>query len=112
MLYSKSSIHTPFSIRDKMYHLDFVLLFSILGLGVISIFAQFSSSGGSFDYYSKSHAIRFGIFFILFLFVSFTKISFWHSSSFLFFFFYCFFCYLLNFMGYNHKDQEDGLIFM
>jgi rod shape determining protein RodA len=106
MLYSKSSIHTPFSIRDKMYHLDFVLLFSILGLGVISIFAQFSSSGGSFDYYSKSHAIRFGIFFILFLFVSFTKISFWHSSSFLLFFFLLFLLLFVKFYGIQSQGSR------
>ena len=85
MIYSRYSIHSPFSIRDKLFNLDFVFLFSILLLGVISIFAQFSSSGGNFDYYSKSHAIRFCLFFLLFLIVSFTPIRFWHNSSFLIF---------------------------
>jgi len=85
MLYSRQSLHSPFSIRDKLFNLDFVFLFSILLLGVISIFAQFSSSGGNFDYYSKSHAIRFCLFFLLFLIVSFTPIRFWHNSSFLIF---------------------------
>ena len=85
MLYSRSSLHSPFSIREKLFNLDLTLLLSILLLGIISIFAQFSSSGGTFDYYSKSHAVRFGVFFILFLFVSFTEIRFWHSASFLFF---------------------------
>ena len=85
MLYSRNSLHSPFSIREKLSSLDFTLLFSILLLGVISIFAQFSSSGGNFDYFSKSHAIRFGIFFILFLAVAFTQIRFWHSASFLIF---------------------------
>ena len=85
MLYSRSSLHSPFSIRDKLFDLDFTLLTSVLLLGIISIFAQYSSSGGTFDYHSKSHALRFGTFFILFLVVSFTSIRFWHSSSFLFF---------------------------
>ena len=85
MIYQRSLIHSPFSIIEKIYNLDFTLLFSILLLGVISIFAQFSSSGGNFDYFSKSHAIRFGIFFILFLAVAFTQIRFWHSASFLIF---------------------------
>ena len=85
MLYSRSHIHSPFSIKDKVYSLDFTLFFSILLLGIISIFAQFSSSGGVFDYYSKSHAIRFCVFFILFLIVSFTPIRFWHSTSFIIF---------------------------
>ena len=88
MIYQRSLIHSPFSVKDKIYNLDFTLLFSILLLGVISIFAQFSSSGGNFDYYSKSHAVRFGVFFILFLAVSFTSIKFWHNTSFLVFFYF------------------------
>ena len=85
MLYSRTSLHTPFSTRDKLFSLDFSLLFSILLLGIISIFAQISSSGGTFDYYSKSHTIRFCVFFLLFLSVSFTPIRFWHSTSFIIF---------------------------
>ena len=85
MLYNRSSFHSSFSLREKFFNLDLILLFSILLLGIISIFAQFSSSGGIFDYYSKSHALRFSIFFLFFLGVSFTPIRFWHSSSFLLF---------------------------
>ena len=86
MLYNRYSLQTPFSLKSKILSLDFTLLFSILLLGVISIFAQFSSSGGTFDYYSKSHALRFGVFFILFLIISFTHIKFWHSTSLLIYF--------------------------
>jgi len=85
MSYNRSSLHTPFAITDKVRGLDFTLLFSIILLGIISIFAQFSSSGGILDYYSKSHALRFGIFFILFIATAFTPIRFWYSSSFLIF---------------------------
>ena len=85
MLYSRHALHSPFSVKDKLFNLDFILFFSILLLGVISIFAQFSSSGGNFDYYSKSHAIRFCLFFVLFLVISFTPIRFWHSTSFFIF---------------------------
>ena len=85
MLYSRTSFHSSSSTREKIFSLDFTLLFSILLLGIISIFAQFSSSGGTFDYFAKSHALRFGIFFILFLAVSFTQINFWHNTSFFIF---------------------------
>ena len=113
MMYNRNSLHQPFSIKDKLSNLDFTLLFSILLLGIVSIFAQFSSSGGNFDYYSKSHALRFGVFFILFLVVSFTPIRFWHSALvFYFFLSYCYFFYLLNFMEYSHKVLEGGLIFI
>jgi len=106
MMYRSSRIHSPFSIRGKIFSLDFTLLFSILILGVISIFAQFSSSGGTFDYFSKSHAIRFGIFFILFLVVSFTNISFWHGSSFFIFFILVLLLLFVKFYGIQSQGSR------
>ena len=81
MFYSRVSIHTPFSFKERFFSIDFTLLFSVLILGVISIFAQFSSSGGNFDYFAKSHAIRFGVFFIFFILISFINIRFWNDYS-------------------------------
>jgi rod shape determining protein RodA len=106
MLYNRSSLHSPFSIRDKLYNLDFTLLFSILLLGIISIFAQYSSSGGTLDYYSKSHAIRFGVFFTLFLVVSFTEIRFWHSASFLFFLIILLLLLFVQFYGIQSQGSK------
>ena len=85
MLYSRLSLESPFSLRNKFSHIDYTLFFSILLLGIISIFAQYSSSGGQFDYFSKSHAIRFFIFFIFFIVVSFINIRFWNDYSLLIF---------------------------
>ena len=85
MIYNRSSFYSNLSLKEKISQLDFILLFSILLLGTISIFAQYSSSGGQFDYYSKSHAIRFSVFFILFLFISFVQIRFWNDYSLLIF---------------------------
>lgn len=81
MFYSRASINTPFSFKERFFSIDFTLLFSVLILGVISIFAQFSSSGGNFDYFAKSHAIRFGVFFIFFILISFINIRFWNDYS-------------------------------
>jgi rod shape determining protein RodA len=85
MIYSRSTLYSPFAIKDKFFDLDFILLFSILLLGVISMFAQYSSSGGELDYHSKSHIIRFVVFFIFFLVVSFINIRFWNDYSLLIF---------------------------
>ena len=106
MLYNRSSFHRPFSLKDKFFNLDLTLMFSIMLLGVISIFAQFSSSGGSFDYYSKSHALRFVIFFILFLVVSFTPISFWHSTSFFIFFILVILLLFVKFYGVQSQGSR------
>jgi rod shape determining protein RodA len=85
MLYSRLSLHNPFSLREKFLQLDYILLFSVMLLGIISIFAQFSSSGGEFDYHSKSHALRFFIFFLFFLMISFINIRIWSDYSLLIF---------------------------
>ena len=106
MLYSRSSLHSPFSIVGKLSNFDFPLLFSILLLGIISIFAQLSSSGGTFDYYSKSHALRFGVFFILFLAVSLTQIRFWHSTSFLIFLFLLLLLLIVKFYGIQSQGSK------
>ena len=78
-------LHSPFAIKDKFFELDFILLFSILLLGVISMFAQYSSSGGQFDYHSKSHIVRFLVFFFFFIAISFINIRFWNDYSLLIF---------------------------
>ena len=57
------------------------LIFSILLLGIISMFAMYSTDGGKFDYHTKSHILRFGIFFIMFLIISFFQIRFWYQTS-------------------------------
>ena len=74
------------SFREKLLSLDFLLIFLILLLGIISIFAMYSTEQGNFNYYTKSHLYRFCIFFIVFLTVSFFKIKFLFKSSYLFYF--------------------------
>ena len=106
MSYNRSSFQRPFSLKDKFFNLDLTLMFSILLLGIISIFTQFSSSGGSFDYYSKSHALRFFVFFILFLVVAFTPISFWHSSSFFIFFILVLLLLFVKFYGVQSQGSR------
>ena len=75
-MYKARQVFHSNNLIDKINNLDFLLLFSIFFLGIISIFAQYSSSGGTFDYHAKSHAVRFFVFFFFFLIVSFTKVSF------------------------------------
>jgi rod shape determining protein RodA len=111
MPYNRSSFHTPFSLKEKFFNLDLILLFSILLLGIISVFAQFSSSGGNFDYYSKSHAVRFGVFFILFLVVAFTPISFWHGTSFLMFLILLLLLLFVKFYGIQSQGSRRWVNF-
>ena len=71
---------------DKILAFDFTLVFLILLLGTISLFAMYSSERGNFSYYTQSHLYRFSIFFLLFIIISFFRIKFWYKSAYLFYF--------------------------
>ena len=72
--------------RDKIFAFDFRLVFLILLLGVISLFAMYSSEQGKFGYYTQSHLYRFSVFFAVFVIVSFFRFQFWFKSAYLFYF--------------------------
>ena len=82
-MFRARSIQPSLSLRDKILSIDYILVISILILGVISIFAMYSTDGGEFKYHTTSHIIRFFIFFGMFLLLSFVQIRFWHSQSYL-----------------------------
>ena len=74
------------SIKDKIFAFDFTLAFSVLLLGVISLFAMYSSERGNFSYHTQSHLYRFSVFFLLFIIISFFRVEFWFKSAYLFYF--------------------------
>ena len=81
MMFRQGSIQSHLSLRDKIFSLDLVLFFSILILGIISFFTMYSTDGGEFAYHTKSHIVRFFVFFTLFIAVSFFKTNFWYTWS-------------------------------
>ena len=79
------SIQSTLGLRDKILSLDYILIFSILILGITSMFAMYSTDGGEFKYHTNSHILRFFVFFGMFFVVSFISIRFWHETSYLFY---------------------------
>ena len=77
------SIQSKLGIRDKILSLDYVLVVAILVLGIISMFAMYSTDGGEFKYHTNSHILRFFVFFGMFFIVSFISIRFWHETSYI-----------------------------
>ena len=77
------SIQSSLSLRDKIFSIDYILVLSILVLGITSMFAMYSTDGGEFKYHTNSHILRFFIFFGMFFVVSFIGVRFWHSTSYL-----------------------------
>ena len=84
-------IHTSkYSFFDKLLSIDYYLIFIVILIGSISVFAIYSTEGGEFSYYTKNHLIRLVAFFIMFLILSFVKITFWYRNAYIFYLF-CFF---------------------
>ena len=77
------SIQSSLALKDKILSIDYVLVFSILILGIVSMFAMYSTDGGEFKYHTNSHILRFFVFFGLFFLVSLIQIRFWHDQSYL-----------------------------
>ena len=73
------------SFFEKIRSIDYLLVIIILILGIISSFAMYSTDGGEFLYHTKSHILRFGIFFVLFLVLSFVQIKVWHRIGYIFY---------------------------
>ena len=94
------------NFSDKIFALDFLLIFLILLLGVISIFAMYSTEQGKFGYYTQSHLYRFSIFFIVFLILSFFRIRFWYRSAYLFYFIILILLIAVDFYGITASGSK------
>ena len=59
------------SFIDRLLAVDYFLIFIVVAIGAISVFAIHSTEGGEFSYYTKNHLIRliafFGMFFRTFV---------------------------------------------
>ncbi len=84
-MYIQSSLSNRSTFFQKLISLDYIMLLSILVLGIISSFAMYSTDGGELLYHSKSHIIRFVIFFTMMIFISFINIKTWHTFGYLFY---------------------------
>ena len=82
-MFQPRSIQSSLSFKDKFFSIDYILVTSILILGIVSMFAMYSTDGGEFKYHTKSHIIRFLVFFVMFFILSFVQIRLWHSTSYL-----------------------------
>ena len=86
-MFQRYSFSNESSFLQKLKSFDFVLLFCILIVGIISSFSMYSTDGGEFLYHTKSHIIRFSVFFTMMIFLSFINIRYWHATGYVFYFF-------------------------
>ena len=84
-MFQQSSYTEQLTFFQKLRSFDFILVLCVLILGLVSNLSMFSTDGGEFLYHTKSHLIRFVVFFVLMLFLSFFSLRFWHSTAYLFY---------------------------
>tara|TARA_X000001036_G_scaffold153696_1_gene145855 strand:+ start:4024 stop:5148 length:1125 start_codon:yes stop_codon:yes gene_type:complete len=84
-MYQGISYSTEQTFFQKVRSIDYILLFAIFLVGLISGFSMYSIDGGSIEYYTQNHLIRFSVFFTLMLFISFVNIKVWHATGYIFY---------------------------
>ena len=84
-MYIHNRLETKSNFLQKIVKLDYILLFCIFILGILSIATMYSTDGGQILFYTKSHFIKFIIFSTLMLVIAFFNIRFWFSLSYLFY---------------------------
>ena len=110
-MFQPRSIQSSLSFRDKLFSIDYVLVISILILGIVSMFAMYSTDGGEFKYHTKSHILRFSVFFLMFLILSFIQIRFWHSTSYLIYFVFFILLLGVKYFGLTSSGSQRWLNF-
>ena len=84
-MFQTKSITNQLTFFQKLRSFDFTLLFCIFIIGIISCYSMYSTDGGELLYHSKSHILRFFVFFVMMIVLSFLNIKFWHSTGYFFY---------------------------
>ena len=85
-MFQHDRLNSELTFVQKVKNLDFILLFSIILLSIISLFVMYSTDGGEILYHTKSHFLKLLVFFPLMLVISLFNIKFWHVTSYIFYF--------------------------
>ena len=84
-MFFQSQLSNQLNFFQKIKSIDYILLLCVLVIGVISGFAMYISDGGELLYHTKSHLIRFSVFFLMMFFLSFINIKTWYKTGYLFY---------------------------
>ena len=84
-MFKETALSGQTTFFQKLRSIDYILLICILILGIVSSLAMYATDGGELLYHTKSHVLRFIIFFIMMFVLSFLNIRFWHATGYLFY---------------------------
>ena len=85
-MFQHDRLNSELTFFQKVKKLDFILLFSIILLSMISLLVMYSTDGGEILYHTRSHFVKLLTFFSLMLVISFFNIKIWHLISYFVYF--------------------------
>ena len=74
-----------YTFFEKLKSVDYFLILIVMLIGVVSVFAIYSTESGEFSFYTKNHLLRLIVFFGMFLMLSFVRITFWYKNAYFFY---------------------------
>ena len=66
-MFQETALSGQITFFQKLRSLDYILLFCLLILGFVSSLSMYSTEGGEVLYHTKSHVIRFLVFFFFYV---------------------------------------------
>ena len=100
------SFSSQLTFFQKLKNFDYILLFCISLLGFISAMSMYSTDGGEILFHSKSHILKFLIFFTMMIFMSFFNIRIWHYFAYLFYIVILFFLVWASLYGVKASGSQ------
>ena len=85
-MFQHNKLNNELTFIQKVKNLDFILLFCLIILSIVSVLVMYSTDGGQVLYHTKSHFIKLLTFFSLMIVISFFNISLWHITSYFIYF--------------------------
>ena len=85
-MFQQNRLNNELTFFQKVKNLDFILLFCLILLSIVSVLVMYSTDGGQVLYHTKSHFIKLLTFFSLMIVISFFNIRLWHITSYFIYF--------------------------
>ena len=108
-MFQHRRLNSNISLFQKVKDLDYILLFSIFLLSIISLFVMYSTDGGEVLYHTKSHFIKLIVFFLMMLVISFINIKLWHISAYVFYLIITILLIWVSFFGISVSGSKRWL---
>ena len=85
-MFQHNRLNNELTFFQKVKNLDFILLFCLILLSIVSVLVMYSTDGGQVLYHTESHFIKLLTFFSLMIVISFFNIRLWHITSYFIYF--------------------------